>query len=212
MEMSINILVSIATSIIASIVIFGATSLYRFRYKQQIYYHMNVAKNYIIQIENHVDYPCDYQLVMHNVEQLHDRLLKIYNCIYPFSMWWKPKNKKLGYTIIYSAMRRCELSLFTTIGYDDEYEKEARLVKLKKYCYDKSIPNTKSVLTFELDLLVLLLDCRSISSALAGLEINNFEKLIDVNSFKQKGKCNKIYYFIRQKGITQKQLEKYLTK
>ena len=168
--------------------------------------------NYIYQIENHCFFAEDYDLIVHCVESLHKCMFKIHENIYIFPFLFFQSKKKFIQTMLYDITRRCELVMFSTVGYEGLQEKEARLLKLKKYFYtSESEKNNCSVVRLLLSLLQNLFNGDSIYSVLSKTNmlpyiVTDIKNLIDINSFKSEKERNKknnnINFLIKEDGLT----------
>ena len=212
-----NIIIGAIGSILATIILYFLSQCYSFNSKKHLEYYLETAFNYIYQIENHCSYRDDYDLIMHCTEELHKCIFEIHTNIYPFSMLFNPTRKKLIQTILFDIIRRCEIVLFSTVGYDDENEKLARLKILKKYFYteDGSEENCSSI-RLSLSIVRLLLQGKNIRKAFSEknnlpYDIKDFENIIEINSFRVKNhSVNK--YLIQRNGLTKKQYDKLIKK
>mgnify|MGYP007101883153 CR=1 FL=1 len=209
-----NLAIGALGSIIASVVLYLLSKLYNFDSTKQRLYYIDLALNYIFQIENRKDFPEDYDFVIHCVEQLHSQIFEIHKTIYPLTMFFSPKKKRLVETLLFDISRRCELCLFLTIGYDEQKEKEARLTNLQTYFYsEESKENNCSIIRLAISLIKQLLR-ESIYKAFTKVqflpyEFKNYEELVEVNSFKHLEIENN---YMQVCGVTKKEYKKIIEK
>mgnify|MGYP001775766970 CR=1 FL=1 len=204
MDVLINIIVGAIGSIVATILLFVCTKFYRFGYKERIVYNLEMAENYVWQIENHLPFPDDYDMVVRCAEMLHRCLFEIHENIYPFSMWRNRTGKKLVRTLIYDASRRCEYVFFATVGYSGREEREARIRRIEKRLYDSSVSDSDSIVRLELELIKRLIEEERAKDALLAVKDINLRSLIEANSFKNTGRNAAI----QRQGMTKKGYEK----
>ena len=206
MYVLINIVIGAIGSIVATIVLFLLTKAYRFEYKDRISYSLDMANNYIWQIENHLTFPDDYNIVVHCAEKLHRCLFEIHENLYPLSMWRCKRGKRLVHTLLYDAIRRCEYIFFVTVGYNGNEEKEARIRKIEKRLYASAVSPENSIVKLELDIIKELIERQRIQDALKTVSTVDFDELIDINSFKNTG-----YNTVVQKsGLTRQEYVKII--
>ncbi|MBQ8445679.1 MAG: hypothetical protein IJX22_04775, partial [Opitutales bacterium] len=176
METEVNIWATIAlgvfSSILAAIILYGIQRFYKWGYKKDFKSHLDRAKAATWQIENLCGFPCDYGLVIGQVQELTKHVYGMYRSLYPLSLLpnrcWE---KRLICTLLYDIRRVCNLSRFTTRGYDGEAEWEARLERLHKYFYKCEWFkewNTSTV-GIQLDLLEYLINVIPLKKALLKL-------------------------------------------
>ena len=212
-----NIIIGAIGSILATIILYFLSQCFSFNSKKRLEYYLEAAFNYIYQIENHCSYSDDYDLIVHCTEELHKCIFEIHANIYPFSMLFNPIKKRLIQTILFDITRRCELVLFSTVGYSDENEKLARLKNLKRYFYtEEGSEENCSSIRLSLSIVKLLLQGKKIRVAFSEknnlpYEIKDFKNIIEINSFKiRKNSANN--YLIQRNGLTKEQYEKLLKK
>jgi hypothetical protein len=205
-DVLINIIVGAIGSIVATILLFVCTKFYRFGYKERIVYNLEMAENYVWQIENHLLFPSDYDIVVHCAEMLYKCLFEIHVNLYPLSMWRNKRGKKLIRTLLYDASRRCEYVCFVTVGYNGNEEKEARIKNIRKRLYDSSVSDSGSIVKLELELIKRLINSKT-QDALRGMKDVNISGLVEINSFKNTGGVNAI---MQKQGITRQEYEKVI--
>ena len=209
----LNLIIGALGSIIASIVLYLLSRQYSFSASKQRIYNIEFALNCVYQIENMRNFPEDYESIRHSLECLHAHIFEIHKNIYPFTMFFSPTKKKLVQTILFDITRRCECSLFSTVGYDGIQEKKARLFNIQQYFYTpESEQNNCSVVELSLSLVKQLFKT-SIFSAFAEqnmlpYKFTEFDNFIEVNSFKSDD--NILTRLIRDKGLTHKEYEKLI--
>ena len=199
-----NLTIGIFGSIAATIIIFFLGKFYNYNSKERIMYQIELALNYVHQIENHCRFPSDYEIVIHCAEKLHHCLFDIHQNIYPLSMPFRYTDKKFIRNMLYDSFRRCELAMFTTVGYDGYAEKEARLRKIENYFYDSRVnDNNISVVRIHIELIKALIEKENITQAIIECKkycsINNYDALIEINSFTTKSYNN----IIQKDGLYQ---------
>ena len=94
--------------------------------------------------------------------------------------------------------------MFTTVGYDGDAEKEARLRKIENYFYDSRVnDNNISVVRIHIELIKALIEKENITQAIIECKkycsINNYDALIEINSFTTKSYNN----IIQKDGLYQ---------
>lgn len=200
-------------SIIASFVLYLLSNLYNFNSNKQRLYNIDLALNYIYQIENKRGFPEDYDSIIHLIESLHSHVFEIHKSIYPLTMLLEQKKKKLLQTLLYDISKRCELCLFSTVGYRGQQEKEARLNNLQKIFYTKdSQDNNCSIVRLSLSLIKQFqtkdLFISFANSNMLPYKFADYENLIYSDSFKsdqQNNKLSEIDNIIQRDGLTKKE-------
>lgn len=200
-------------SIVATIITFVIGRYYNYNSKERIIYQLNLAFNYVYQIENHYKFLSDYEIVIHCAEKLHHCLFDIHQNIYTLLMPLRSTDKKFIRTMLYDSCRRCELAIFTTVGYDGDAEKEARLRKIEKYFYDSRVnDNNISVVRIHIELIKTLIEKENIIQAIIESQkyysINNYDALIEINSFK----TNSYNNIIQKDGLYQHEYIQHIKK
>jgi len=213
MDIISNIIIGAIGSIVATLLIFLLSKFYRFGCKERIFYQLEMAFNYIYQIENHHSYITDYEIVIHCAEELHKCLFSIHQNIYPFSLPFKSTAKKLIRTLLYDSSKRCEYVMFVTIGYKGNNEKEVRLQKVEERFYNANVNDENiSIVRIQLQLIKTLIEKKTIYQGIKeckiNCDINNYEDLIDINSFKTES-YNKP---IQIKGLSRKKYKNIIKK
>lgn len=193
-----DLFTNLICSIITAYIIFIVLS------KKRIMEQLEFAHKYIYRIENHYRYTIDYEIVLDSVEKLQNCLLNINNNINILLMPLRWTDKKFIRTMLYNSYRRCDLAMFTTIGYDGDTEKEARLRKIEKYFYDFRVNDDNiSIVRIHIELIKTLIEKRNIHQAIIKCKkycsINNYDALIEINSFKTKSYNN----IIQKDGLYQ---------
>lgn len=135
MNIILNIFLGAIGSIVATIILYSLSQLYKFKYKARFKFNLELAKTATYQIQNQHLFPEDYTLVIGQIDVLYKCAFEMYESLYPLSLFYKPNVKKLIITLLYDIMRICEVSKFTTVGYSGLDEKEARLKQIHKYFY-----------------------------------------------------------------------------
>ena len=185
-----DLFTNLICSIITAYIIFIVLS------KKRIMEQLEFAHKYIYRIENHYRYTIDYEIVLDSVEKLQNCLLNINNNINILLMPLRWTDKKFIRTMLYDSYRRCDLAMFTTIGYDGDTEKEARLRKIEKYFYDFRVNDDNiSIVRIHIELIKTLIEKRNIHQAI----IKCNDALIEINSFKTKSYNN----IIQKDGLYQ---------
>lgn len=191
--------IGISSGIIASAILYYLSRFYQPDSLKNIKNKLELAQHYIYQIESSIEFPEDYEKVVHAFEKLYENLFQIYLCITPAFLMFRPINKKIMITLLYDMMCCCEASMFRTVGYSGEDEFKARLQKIKAYLQ----LHFSSMSALQIELLI----CKELikNPARNAFEyisntyaITHFEKMIDCNSFKQ----GLFFSEIREKGIS----------
>lgn len=219
-EVLFNICLGAIGSILATAILFFLSRWYRFKYKEDIYFNLDLAETAVYQIQNMHLYPEDYTLVINQVDVLYQCIFNIYKSISPLSFFFKQKEKRLLMSLLYDIVRVCELSKYVTIGYDGLTEKEERLKKIHKYfykckCFDEFNGSTVKV---QLDVIRNLTKGQSYIKALINAFKYNYDSkdnlwndvkgsFIEINSFKCSDK-----YTIKSKGLTNKEFTTIIEK
>ena len=215
-----NILLNIALgavgSIVASVVLYLCSYLYRIGYKEDFEFDLENAYIAVYQIENLHRFPNDYLLVMEQVDNLYRCAFSMYRTLVPLSLWRNRAAKKLIITLLHDIIRVCEHSKYTIIGYEGEREQEARLEKIHKYFYksQKSDEEISSTVRLQLEIIKSLIKGKSIGntldeiSQLYGKNWMNSQLdngFIQINSFREKNSVG-----IKRKCFAYSELEKEL--
>lgn len=211
-----NIVIGATGSIIATALIYILSKLYNFNSSKQRMYNLETALNCVYQIENMRNFTDNYDLIIHDLECIHRHVFEVHKSIYPLTMFFYHKKKRLIQTLLYDITRRCELCLFSTVGYDGPKEKQARLEQIQKYFYSAESKNYNcSIVRFSLSLIKLLSNM-SISKAFTNKNMlpysfADFDTLIEINSFKYTSKKEQTKItnnFIQDKGLTRYEYNK----
>ena len=204
-----NLGIGILSGVIASILLFLISKFYHPNNIKNIKNNLELAERYIWQIDAMVYFPDDYDRIIHAFEKLHDCLFQIYLCMAPSICLCKRKNKKIIYTLICDMMRCCEVSMLVTEGYSGDEEKEARIRNIIRHLRFQNERDTYSALQREHALIVALLQYplhKAFEEADRHFPQINYEKLIDINSFKQ----SIFFSEIREKGISKDEYMKII--
>ena len=212
-----NILLGAMGSIVATIVLYCCSALYKIGYKEELKFHLEAAMVSVLQIENIHTYPEDYGIVVSQTDNILQHSFAMYKCIKPLSLWWNPKSKQLIITLLYEIISLCEKVKYTTVGYSGIDEREARLHRIEDYFYKYPYlrESNCSTIRVQLGLIDSLLKTRTIYGGLMDafgrlshqipLEDITIDGFIDINSFSQKSDRD-----MRRRGITKRGLEKTL--
>ena len=217
MDVLTNILLGAAGSIVATIILYICSSLYKIGYKDDVRFNIETARVAVYQIQNQHSFPEDYALVIAQIDVLHQCAYNIYRSLRPLSMIWNVKSRKMIITLIYDIIHVCERSKYMTIGYSGLDEKEARLREIHEAFY-KYAPldetNTSTVIV-QLDIVENLFNGKSIDSsikeALGNMAVTQpiedliCDGFIHLNSLKQNNDTG-----LRKKCFTRKELESIL--
>lgn len=217
MDIINNILLGAAGSIVATIILYICSALYRIGYKDDVRFNIEAARIATYQIQNQHQFPEDYALVINQIDILHQYAYSIYRNMRPLSMIWHRNARKMIITLLYDIIMVCERSKFMTIGLSGLDEKEARLNEIHKafYKYAPLDENNCSTVIVQLNIIENLLNGstvkKSIKDAFGNMaDTQPVEDLvcdgfINVNSLRQDGDVG-----LRKKCFTQKKLEKIL--
>lgn len=215
-----NIILGAIGSIVATIMLFLLSKLYNVGYKKDFNFFLERANNAIYQIENLCTYPDDYNLVIGQIDVLHQCAYGMYKCLSPLALWRKSDSKKLIITLLNDIISICELSKLTTVGFSGDEEREARLDRINRYFYRyKYLENSKcSTIRVELSIIRNLIDKKSIEESIKEAFGNKeksipYEDLI-VDGFicKNSLKQNNNDIGLRQYCFTEGELEKIFRK
>ena len=214
-----NIILGAIGSILATIILYICSILYKVRYKEDFKFNLNVARSTTYQIQNQHSFPEDYGLVINQIDVIHRCAFDMYRDLYPLAFLFRRKAKKIVITLLYDIISVCEISKYTTVGYSGECEKEARLEKIHEYFYkyyELEKMNCSTVIV-QLDILENIINGinikKSIREAFGGLAdelaVSDLvmDGFINVNSFKQKGDVG-----IRKKSCSKTEFEELLRK
>ena len=196
-----NIGIGVLSGIITTCLLFLLSKFYHPNNIKNIKNNLELAERYIWQIDAMIGFPYDYDRIIHAFEKLHDNLFQIYLCMAPSICLFKPKNKKIIYTLICDMMRCCEASMLVTEGYSGDEEKEARIKNIIRHLRFQHKRDTYSALQREHALIVALLKHsvkRAFEEAGRRFPKIDYEELREINSFKQPV----FFSEIREKGIT----------
>lgn len=214
-----NIILGAIGSILATIILYVCSILYKVGYKEDFKFNLNVARTATYQIQNQHCFPEDYGLVINQIDVVHRCAFNMYRDLYPLALLFRRKEKKMVITLLSDIIDVCEISKYTTVGYSGESEKEARLEKVHKYFYkyyELDEVNCSTVIV-QLDILDNIINGKSIKQsmkdafvrvvdeiAIGDLAIDGF---ININSFRQKNDVG-----IRKKSFSKLEFEKLLRK
>lgn len=212
----LNIGLGAVGSIVATIILYLCSHLYRIGYKEDFEFNLENARMAVYQIQNHHGFPNDYLLVMEQVDNLCRCAFSMYKSLTPLSLWRNRSAKKLIITLLYDIIRVCEVSKCITVGYEGEREQEARLERIHKYFYKFKKFDEENISTVEiqLEIIQLLIKGKTIYATFDKIsrmyKINWFENLLDdgfieINSFKTKDSVG-----IKQKCFSYEELEERL--
>jgi len=104
MDILNNILLGAAGSIVASIILFCCSSLYKIGYKEDVRFNIEAARIATYQIENQHLYPEDYTLVINQIDVLHQSAFAMYRSLRPLSMIWKRRPRRFIITLLYDII------------------------------------------------------------------------------------------------------------
>ena len=215
-----NILLGAVGSLVATLVLFLLSKLYKSGYKKDFEFSLEMAYTAVYQIENLHEYSEDYSLVISQIDCLYQNAFRMYRSLTPLSLWGKTYSKKLIITLLNDIIRVCEISKFTTVGFSGDDEWEARLGKIEKYFYKyKYLEDTNcSTVRVQLDIISNLIKKKSIDESIKeafGIKHDDipYEDLaidgfINVNTFK----CEENNIGLRKYCFTQAELKKLLRK
>lgn len=198
-EIIANIFLGAVGSIVATIVLYLCSSVYRIGYKKKVMYYLELARNYNYQIRNYQTFVNDYDKIIHCVERMHECIFAIHDNILLLSKFYAPKNKKLIQTLLYDIQRRCERAMFQTVGYSGDAEIEARLKCIQRLFNE----GDKSAVEIELNVVGTLLETRSIKETATKLkkrhiELKQIKTIVDCRSLKNSDNNE----MIQNKGLT----------
>lgn len=217
MDIVNNILLGAAGSIVATIILYLCSALYRIGYKDDVRFNIEAARIATYQIQNQHLFPEDYALVINQIDILHQCAYSIYRSMRPLSMIWNRNARKMIITLLYDIIMVCERSKFMTIGLSGLDEKEARLNEIHKafYKYAPLDENNCSTVIVQLSIIENLLNGstvkKSVNDAFGNMaDTQPIEDLvcdgfIHLNSLRQDGDVG-----LRKKCFTRKKLEKIL--
>lgn len=214
-----NIILGAIGSILATIILYMCSILYKVGYKEDFKFNLNVARTATYQIQNQHRFPEDYGLVINQIDVIHRCAFNMYRDLYPLALSFRRKEKKMIMTLLSDIIAVCEISKYTTVGYSGESEKEARLEKIHKYFYkyyELDEVNCSTVIV-QLDILDNIINGKSIRRsmedafgclvdkiAISDLAIDGF---IHINSFRKKNDVG-----IRKRSYSKIEFEKLLLK
>lgn len=217
MDIVNNILLGAAGSIVATIILYLCSALYRIGYKDDVRFNIEAARIASYQIQNQHLFPEDYALVINQIDILYQCAYSIYRSMRPLSMIWNRNARKMIITLLYDIIMVCERSKFMTIGLSGLDEKEARLNEIHKafYKYAPLDENNCSTVIVQLSIIENLLNGstvkKSVKDAFGNMaDTQPIEDLvcdgfIHLNSLRQDGDVG-----LRKKCFTRKKLEKIL--
>ena len=199
-EIIANIFLGAVGSIVATIVLYLCSSVYRIGYKKKVMYYLELARNYNYQIRNYQTFVNDYDKIIPCVERMHECIFAIHDNILLLSKLYAPKNKKLIQTLLYDIQRRCERAMFQTVGYHGDAEIEARLNCIQKLFN----PHKESSVEIELEVIAMLLKTKNIKETATKLktkyvDLKQIKEMVDCRSLK-KSCSNEI---IQNEGLTE---------
>lgn len=209
-----SILLGAAGSIVATIVLFICSSLYKIGYKDDVRFNIEAARVAMYQIQNQHLFPEDYALVISQIDILHQSVYNIYRSLRPLSMIQNYQAKKMIITLLYDIIVACERAKFMTIGFSGLDEKEARLKEIHKtlYKYQPLDERNSSTVIVQLEIIENLFNGKNIKESIFDAFGNIADTLpledlicdgfISVNSLRQKGDID-----LRKKCLSQREFE-----
>lgn len=217
MNIVTNILVGVTGSIVATIILYICSALYKIGYKDDVRFNIEAARVAIYQIQNQHTFPEDYALVIAQIDVLHQCVYNIYQSLRPLSMAMNCSARKMIITLLNDIIRVCERSKYMTVGYSGLEEKAARLREIHRAFY-KCGPleeSNRSTVVVQLDVIENLFNGmsikKSIEAAFGNMEdmqtMNNLisDGFLVLDSLKQKGDTG-----IRKKCFSREKLEKIM--
>lgn len=97
----LNIGLGAVGSIVATVVLYLCSYLYRIGYKEDFEFDLENAYIAVYQIENLHRFPNDYLLVMEQVDNLYRCAFSMYRTLSPLSLWRNRAAKKLIITLLH---------------------------------------------------------------------------------------------------------------
>lgn len=208
-----NVIIGAIGSILATLIIFLLSLVYNSKAKEQRFFDLNYIQKEVWQIENHLGFPDDFDFLMHCMEEVYKATFDISKNIYPSTFLLHPIKKRIAFTLLYDLLRRCELSLFTTEGYEGKTEKQARMNNIRKILYCKENELECSILSDQVEILKHLFSGKSIKYSFKNC-INSKvysrcpDILIEINSFKTESHN----WPIQENGISKENFDKIFKK
>ncbi len=215
-----NIVFGAIGSIVATITLFLLSKLYNIGYKKDFRFLLEKSYNAIYQIENLCTYPDDYNLVIAQIDVLHQSAYDMFKSLSLLALWRKRESKKLIITLLNDIISVCELSKFTTLGFSGDDEREARLDRIKKYFYRyKYLENSNcSTVRTELSIIKNLIDKKTIVESIKDAFGNKTEGIpyedliVDGFIYRNSLKQSNDDIGLRRYCFKEKELEKILQK
>ena len=215
-----NIIIGAVGSIVATIMLLLLSKLYNVGYKKDFRFLLDKSYNAIYQIENLHTYPDDYNLVIEQIDVLHQCAYDMYKSISPLALWAQPNSKKMIITLLNDIISVCEVAKFTTVGFSGDDEREARLDRIKQYIYRYKYLDDSNCSTIRVELSIIgnLLDRKNIEESIKDAFGNNAHSIpyedIVVDGFicRNSLKQNNDDRGLRRYCFTERELEKILRK
>lgn len=217
MDLLNNILLGAAGSIVATIILYACSVLYKVGYKDDVRFNIDAARVAVYQIENQHLFPEDYALVIAQIDILHQCAYNIYRSLRPLSMIWNRNARKMIITLIYDIIVVCERAKFITVGFSDLAEKDARLKEIHKafYKYAPLDDVNRSTVILQLDIIEELFDGKNVKDSIneafgdmsktQPMEDLVCDGFINIKSFKQEKDSG-----LRKRCFSKEELEKIL--
>ena len=206
-----DIIIGVAGSIVATILLFVLKMLYVPYAKSQIAFNLNFMENLIYRIEMHLGFEEDFEIIMHCIEELYKLTFDTAKHIYPLTLFPKHKIKQIIFTLLYDLSCRCEYIL--SIVHGSEKEIEGRFYLIHKRLYNAGERLQSSMIMDQVKIIKELFANQTLKAAFQSVENwkiykDDYDFLINVNSFKRAQKN----YTIMDRGITAEEFEKIFSK
>ncbi|WMJ78859.1 MULTISPECIES: hypothetical protein [unclassified Sedimentibacter] len=167
MNITVTVLLSILTSLVATIIWVIFTKLYDFESRKNIDYLLEMAINCSRQFEYAIKYN-EYQIALTQADRIIDLLKEIRENIRPFT--FLSLKKKFILTLLYNSLYIIDIFKNLTVGYSGHQEEIARCERFdRKYLYNIQLDEEYSVpfLSFSLEIIQDLNRRLSVKKALS---------------------------------------------
>lgn len=140
--MWISIAIGVFSSIVATIIWYVLSQLWRKDDRKCIRMELEIALTSLYEIEEKIGYPEDYTRILQQADRMYDSLNRAFGMIKIFTYGFDFDRKKMITTIIWENIRLCEYSKNVTVGYSKDAEIEERCERIAKRLDIKGSTNT----------------------------------------------------------------------
>ena len=127
-----TVFVGISSSIIATVIWYVLSQLWKRGDRKQIGMELEIALTSLYEIEQKIGFPEDYQRILIQIDRMYDSLNRAYGMIKPLTYGLDFGRKRMIVTIIWENIRLCDYSKNITVGYSKFEEIEERCLKIER--------------------------------------------------------------------------------